>query len=170
MAHVGIQRFSPGHYQEHGAKNRKTGEPVVCEERECMTRIERAKHGWCADDPDYAERCNRHEPDNDDWAEESADTVRPVLLDAEQRYKNRNGDRHHIRPKQWRHDFKTFYGAEYGDGWRDHPVAVQQSGSEDAERDQHGSPDGKSRRHAAFAASAWHQRGQRQDAAFALII
>src|SRR5687768_5164128 len=108
MAHVGIERFSSGHHQEHGTKNSEACKTVLCEEGEGMTGIERAEDGRRSDNPDNAERGNCHKPENDDGTEESADTMRPELLNAEERDENRNSDRHDIRPEQRSHYFKTF--------------------------------------------------------------
>ena len=80
------------------------------------------------------------------------------------------GGRHDIRAEQRRDDFQAFDGAQDRDRRRDHAVAVEQGRSEDAERDEQRPSDRQPRRPAGGAGPARDQRGQREHAAFALVV
>ena len=97
MTHVRVQRFAAGDDEEDGAEHREPGEAVVAEEAERVPRIEGAEHRRRAHDPHDAQRRDRHEPDDHDRTEQSADPVRAVFLNHEQADQNRDGDRHDVR-------------------------------------------------------------------------
>ena len=111
-----------------------------------MPGVERRKNGRRPGDPDDAEGGDRDEPDDHDRAEQPADPVGPEPLNDEQPDQDHHGDRHDVRAKERRHDFETFDGAQHRDRRRDHAVAVEQGGAEDAERDQKRPPDREPRR------------------------
>src|SRR5262245_21100626 len=103
-----------------------------------VNRVNGANHAWIAGDPDHAQAGNGDEPNDDDRTEQAADTVRPILLDDEQRDKNGHRYRYDVRFEEWRRNLKTFHGAKHTDGRRDHAVAVQQRGAKDAKADEDG--------------------------------
>ena len=135
-----------------------------------MPRVERSQNHGLFDDPPDAESGNRREPDDDDGTEESADAMRAVPLNEEEANQNRDGQRHDIRTEQRCGNLETFNRAEHRNRRRDHAVAVQQSGSEDAERNQDRAPFGETSRDSAGPPEAGHQRSQREDAPFALVV
>ena len=64
-----------------------------------------------------------------------------VPLDREHRDQDDDRDRHDVRIEQRRRDLQALDGAEDGDRRRDHAVAVQQRGAEDAHAGRaHGQP------------------------------
>ena len=64
------------------------------------------------------------------------DQVRAVLLDREDADQKPHGERDDVRIEHRRRDRQPFDGAEHGDRGRDHPVAIEQRGAEDAEQDE----------------------------------
>ena len=106
------------------------------------------------------------EPDDHDRAEQAADAVRAVALDQRRdptRMTTVIGTTYAL--EQRRRDLEPLDRAEDGDRRRDHAVAVEQRGAEDAE--QRRAPTSAARR--PFAGGR-EQRGQREDAAFALVV
>ena len=79
---------------------------------------------------------DHQEPSDHDRPEQSADTVRAVLLDREDANDDRHGDRDHVGLEQRRGHLEALDRAEHGDRRRDHAVAVEQSGAEDAQEHQ----------------------------------
>ena len=89
MSHVRIERFPTGHDEKHRAENREAGEAVRGKERDGVARVEGAEHGRQAHDPADAQYRKHDEPHDHDWTEESADTVRAVLLNQKESDQNR---------------------------------------------------------------------------------
>src|SRR5262245_14894735 len=73
VAHVGIQRFAPGHDEEHGAQYDESSPAIGVEETKRVARIEGFEDVKVGDDPAQAEHGDGHEPDNHDWSEQLAD-------------------------------------------------------------------------------------------------
>src|SRR5262245_64129624 len=115
MPHVGIQRLAARNREEHGAKHGHAADAVRLEIANRVNRIHGANDPWITGDPDDAECANGDEPDDDDWAEETADPMRAVLLNHEQRDEDRNRYRHHIRLEERCGDLKALDGAEHAD-------------------------------------------------------
>ena len=170
MSHVRVQRLSAGDDEEHGAKHREPGQAVVAKEAVGMPRIESPQHRRRPHDPHDPQRCNRHKPQDHDRAEQPADPVGAVLLNHEEPDENHDGDRHDIRLEQRRHDFETLDGAKHRNGRRDHAVAIEQRRSEDPERNQNRSADGKPCGSAGRTGAPRDERRQGQDAPFALVV
>ena len=105
-----------------------------------------------------------------DRTEEAPDPVRAVLLNEEQPDQDRHGHWHHVRLKQGRGDFETLDRAQHGDRRRDHAVAVEQRGSEDAERDQDWPARGEPWASTAANRPSRNQGGQREHSAFTLVV
>jgi len=56
--------------------------------------------------------------------------VRAVLLNREYADENHHRRWNDVGLEQRCHGLETFDGAEHGDGWRDHAVAIKQRGAE----------------------------------------
>ena len=91
------------------------------------------------------------------------DPVGAVPLNREHTDDDGHRDRHDVRFEQWRRHLEPLDRAEHRDGRRDHAVAVEKRGAEDAHQDE----DRPSR---SISRSRRQQRGQGEDAAFALVV
>ena len=125
--------------------------------------IDRRQDDRLPDDPADAEQRNHREPDRHDRSEQAPDTVRAVALYRKDGNENHDSDRHDVRFEQRRRDGQTFDRTEHRDGWRNHAVAIQQCGADDAKEDEH-------RARTAPSVAGRDQRGQREDAALALVV
>jgi hypothetical protein len=128
-----------------------------------VVRTDRAQDFGVAHDKRHAGGADRDEPHEHDPAEHHADLVRAEALDPEQRDQDHRRDRHDQIAEPRALLGETFDRAEHGDRRRDHAVAVEQAGAEQREQDRHG----ESR---AFLLAMIDERGERQDAAFALVV
>ena len=115
-------------------------------------------------DAPHPERRQDGEPYQHDRTEHAADHGGAAALNQEKADQQHQRDRHDIRLEQRGRDLETLDRAQYRDRRRDHAVAVEQRG---ADQPRHHDP-----QIAPLAAMrrAQHQRGQRQQAAFAAII
>ena len=135
VPHVCIERFPTGDDEKHRAQHGEPDIAIGAEERDGVTRIERARTAGSRTIhtmPSTARTANQMSM----IGPKSSATVRRTSESRTAR-QNRNGDWHDIRLEQWRGDLETLDRAEDGDRWRDHAVAVEQRRPEDAERDQH---------------------------------
>ena len=130
-----------------------------------MQGIQRADHRRFPNDPTDAETRDRHEPDDHDRSEQTPHAVCAVFLKQEQQEENGDRHRHDVRREERRLDLQALDGAEHADRGCNHAVAVEQRSAEDAERNQHGRRLARRR----FSRRG-HQRGEREDAAFALVV
>ena len=136
---------------------------VRAKERERVTRVDRGEHHGVIHEPDHAKDGDHQEPADHDWTEESADAVSAVPLNREDPDEDGHRDRHDVGLEQGRGDLEPFDRAEHRDGRRDHAVAVEQRRAEDAQQDEQ-------RPAWSTSGSGRKQCGQRQDAAFALVV
>jgi len=136
MAEVGVQRFATGDGQKYSAQHEQTALPVARQEVHAVPRVDGREHGWRVNDVAHAERGDGHEPHERDWTEYGPDDARTALLNHEQPDQDCDRDRHDERFQARRRNLEAFYGAQDGDGGRDHAVAVEQCGTEHAQEDQ----------------------------------
>ena len=170
MSHVRVERFAARDDQEHGAKHREPGKSVDEEEADRVPRIEGAQHGRRTHDPDDAQNAIVTNQTTMIGTEQPPDAVRAVLLNQKEPDQNHDRHRHDIGLKQGRRHFQPFDRTEHRDGRRDHAVAIEQRGSEDAERNQQRPPDGQPCRTAGRTGSGRYERGQREHAPLALVV
>ncbi len=163
VSHVGVQRLSAGDYEEHRAQHRKSVEPMLGEERDRVPRVEGGKDDGLANGPDNAQHREHNKPENHHGAEEAPDAVGAMPLNREDADEDGDGRRHDIGIEQGRSHLQPFHGSQHGDGRSDHAVTIEQGGAKDAQQDQDPA-------HAVAGVPLRQQRGQRQDAAFALVV
>src|SRR5207253_6009925 len=112
-----------------------------------------------ADDVHQTENGDHREPEQHHRSEHGPDPRGTESLKEEKRNEHDDRDRYDVWSEDRRGHFQPFDGTEHGDGGRDHSVAVQQSGSEKTEADEHRA-----------AATGPDQRHQGQDSALAAIV
>ena len=128
-----------------------------------MARVDGRQHDRLQAEPVHAEPGEHEEPQHHHRTEQAPDAVRPLLLDGKHANQNDHRDRHHVRFDHRRGDLQPFDGAEHRNGRRDHAVAVEERGAEEPQQHQH-----RPLRH--VAGTGRQQRGERQDATFAVVI
>src|SRR5262245_55434462 len=102
-----------------------------------------------------------NEPNQRHRAEECRDPSRAARLKREQQHQNEYGQRHHVRLECRRGDLEALDRGEHRQGRRDHGVAVEQRGADDAAQ-----YDGTR----ALTQGTLGQRHQRERAAFPFIV
>ena len=127
-----------------------------------IDRAERGQHAGLVQDVDDAQHRERRKPHAHDRPEQRADEFSAAPL-KEKNAQDDNRDRHHVMLELRRDDVETFDRAENRDGGRDHAVAVEQRGREDAE---HGHEIGGAR----ILGQIRDEREQREASAFAAIV
>ena len=127
-------------------------------------RADGGQDARCPHDPEQPEQADHDEPHQHHRAEDVADEIGPLALDQEQTDQDRDGDGNDHRRERGRVDLETFDGAEHRDRRRDHAVAVEQRGADQADDEQRGAP-APARR-----VPGVKQREQRDDAALAVIV
>ncbi len=164
MSHVGVERFAPGHHQEHRSQDEEAVPAVVAEERDRVERVYRRKHSRVRSDRDDAQDREGREPQHHDRAEDRAHAGGAVALHQEEAHEDEDGKRKNIGLEERGRDRETFERAQDGDRRSDHAVAVQEGGAEDAHPE-----DGEMAGHAVFRVRP-DQREEREDAAFAAVV
>ena len=134
---------------------------VLAEEEHRMPGIDRRQHNGISDEPHDAEDRQHHEPHDHDRTEHPPDAIGAMPLDGEDPDQDHHGNGHDVRVEQRRRDLQPLDCAEDGNGRRDDAVAVQEARPENPQEDQRRPPE---------ALARGQQRGQREDAAFALIV
>ena len=133
MPEVGIKRLGAGDGEEHHAKRNQSDDAVLQQEIDAIERIKRPQHARIVSDPEQARQRDGHEPDQHDRAEQSRDLRRAARLCSEQNKQDDYSQRHDIFVKRRRHDIDTFDGGQHRQGWRDHGIAIEQRGADNAE-------------------------------------
>jgi hypothetical protein len=173
VTHVGVERFAAGNGQHHRAQHREPAPSVHGEEAERPAWVHRHEHARHLHDPDDAEHDERHKPGHHDRPEQDANDVRSEALHHEQPDDDRKRDRQHERSEGRCLHRQPFDRAQHRDGGRDHAVAIQQRRAEDAEQHQEWASRREGRRVARWRlipSSRQHERGERQDASFAVVV
>jgi hypothetical protein len=164
VAHVGVQRLGARHGQHHPAERHERRVAVIDEELRAIGRRERAQDARVLDHLVQPGDRQHREPERHHGAERPPDGVRPEPLDGEQHGEDRDRDRQHQRLEARIHDLEPFDRRQDRDRRRDHAVAVEQRGAEDAERHEQ-----RLRRPAPCRLSL-DQRDQRHDPALAVVV
>ncbi len=164
VAHVGVQRLGARQRQHHGAQGNEGNEAVIHQEGRRVQRIERGQDGWRLDDVDHAHAGQRGKPQHHDGGKIAADAGRAVRLYRIQRHQHHHRQRHHIRTEGGRGHFQALDRRQHGNGRRNHAVAIEQGGAEDADHHQREMPARQA------ADGRQHQRHQGHDAALAAVI
>ena len=163
MAHVRVERLAAGDDQEHRAQHGEAVPSMLAEERERVTRIDRGQNDGLPNHLAIPSTRDHDEPHHHDRTEQAPDAVGAVTLNREHPDQNHDRDRHHVRIEERRRDLEPFDRAKHRDRRRDHAVAVEQRRTEDAQEDEHGPA-------RPVALALRQQGGQREDAAFALVV
>jgi hypothetical protein len=163
VSHVGVQRLAARDHQKDRAEHGEPVPPMVAEERECVSRIDRRENDRLTCQGHEPEHRDDGEPRHHDRAKQSPDTMRAVALDREHGNQNHNRDRHDVRIEQRCRELEPLDGSENGDRRSDHAVAVEQRRTEYAHQDE-------SRPVRAAPIVLRQQSGQRQNATFTLVV
>ena len=161
MAEIGVERLATGHRQEHRAERDQPDVAVLGNERDGVVRIDRREHARIVADVQHADNRDGDEPHHHHGAEERGDPRGAAPLHREQRDQDDDRERHHVVLEGGRRELQPFDRREHRDRRRDHRVAEEHRGADDAEH-QH------ERR--APADRAERERGQRQRAALAVVV
>jgi hypothetical protein len=163
VAHVGIQRFAAGHRQNDGTEGEESQPRMGADETDGIERIEGKQNSGVLGNFERAENTENGEPADHDRTEQLADSAGAMALDEEQPGKYDEGNRDDVGLERRGDDLQAFDCREYGDCRRDHAVAVEQGGGEDAEQ---GNDPGQAR----TLGFLGHQRQQRQRTALTPIV
>jgi hypothetical protein len=164
MAHIGVQRLGAGHREKHRAQHQKTAPRRVRQFGDAVERVDRQEDARLLHDPPDPERRQNGEPHQHDRAEQTADRRGALALDHEKPDQQEERDRDHVGLEQRGRDLQPLDSAQHRDCRGNHSVAVKQRGA-----DQAGRHDPEIAL-AVPAGRAQHQRGQRQQAAFAAVV
>ena len=126
-----------------------------------IERIDRGKHARVVGDVDDARNADGDEPKQGDGAEHRCNLACPEPLHGEQDREDQQRQRHDVGIEGRGHHFDALDRRKHRDCGRDHRVAEEQRGAENAD---HEYPD----RPAAEAPA--HHRDQRQDPALAVVV
>ena len=163
VPHVGVQRLPTSDHQKDRAQREERLHRLVLEEADGPHRIDGLDDLWRMHDVAQAEQRDHREPHDHDRPEHSADGTGAALLHAEQTDEDGHRDRDDPALERGRHLVEALHRAEHGDGGGDDAVAIEQRGTEHPEADQQAGLD-----HRALALH--HQAGERQDAAFTMVV
>ena len=161
LPHVGIERFSTRHTQDHRSQSQECQHGFTAEETHCIHRVNRRNDLRGLDQASKAEYSNRDEPDEHHWTEGCTHLPGPMPLHHKQRDKNHHGDWHNPRSQPRINELKPFNGRQHGNGRGNHAVAVEQRRTQDAQAHDE-------------LSTVLHlrnrERSERHDAAFAIIV
>ena len=165
VAHVRVERLGAGD-REHDRREREERDREVAEqEARRVGRRQRLQDLRVVGDAADAARADRDEPDRHHRPEQAPDRAGAEPLHEEERDDDRGGDRHDQVAERRRGDVHSLDRREHRDRRRDHAVAEEERGAEDAERRQR-----ELRPAPARNAAAPDQRDQRQDPALAVVV
>jgi len=133
---VGVERFGAGDAQHDGAEGDEGHRRLSEQEQDRVVRRERLEDRRVVADVHQAEHGEHHEPDHHHGPEQLADLGRAVALEQEERGEHHEGDRHDPVVQSRRRDGQALDRAEHRDRRRDHAVAEEDRGAEDAEKEQ----------------------------------
>ena len=136
--------------------------PPSARNRKPCARVERRQNRGMTQDAGDPEHRERAEPDQHDRPEDRPDSGGPAALRGEEQHQDRDRERNHEGPELRLHDGQPLERTQHRDRGRQHAVGVEQRRSEQSERDQ------QQARPAADLAV--HQRHEREDPAFALVV
>ena len=161
MSEIGVKCLCPGDDQEHGAQRNEADDAVGCEEFNAVRRIECPEHRGILHDMPNSGDGDSSKPDQHDRAEECGHSGRAARLKREEHHQNERGKWHHVRLESRSGDLESLNRGEHGKRRRNHRVAIEQRGTDDAAQHQGAR---------AFAKGTLCQSHQRQRAAFTVIV
>ncbi len=161
VTEIGIERLAAGHGEKYRAQRHQSDRPVRKQEMNGVPGIDRGQHRRVVADMNEAHHRKRGEPDNHDRPEGRCDARRAAALDREQHDQDENRQRHHIVLERRRCELETFDRGQHRNRRRDHGIADEHRGADDAQRQQ---------RPASAAQRTLTQRHQRKRAALAVIV
>ena len=164
VAHVGVQRLGAGDGEHDAAERDERLVAVVEEELGAVVRRQRAEDLGVLERPHEPGEREHREPDDHDRPEEPADRAGPEALDGEQPGQHDQRDRDDELLEALVDDLEALDRRQHRDRGRDHAVAVEQRGAEDAEQDE------RDLRAAAAQVRALDQRDQGHDPALAVVV
>ncbi len=171
MAHIGGQCFGAGYRQEHSAQHEQPDNAVSQQEADPVAGDQHAEDGRFVGDMINAEACQRQKPQHANGAEQLRNARGAARLDQEQ--PDQNGDRERdngVFAEQCfgaRNRLQALDRRQHRKRRRDDCITVEERSARPAERERNGRACASSLR---FAQRASRERGQRQHAAFALIV
>src|SRR5579871_4611002 len=165
MPHVGVHGLRARERQKGGAEHGEgDAGSHMGEIKHGMMRADRREDGWTLNNAPEAEHGNRQEPDEHDRPKNVAHELRSLSLHQEQGDQDRDGNGNDHRCQGRRVDLQTLDRAEHRDRRRDHAIAIEQGGTDQADDEQRGA------RASARGMPCIQQREQRDDTALAAII
>ena len=164
VAHVRVQRLGARDREHHRAERDERDVAVVEQEADPVGRRDRLQDLGLLDDLVQPGDGEDREPSSHHRPEQAPDRARPEALGGEQHGQDRERERHDELVQRRLDDFDPLDRREHRDRRRDHAVAVEQRGAEDAERDEH------DLRGAALEPDVPDQRDQGHDPALALVV
>ena len=163
MAHVGIERLGARDRQHDCTKREECGKRIAGQKSERVGRIEGRQDRRVACNLHRSEQRQHREPQANHRTEQNADAGGPVPLDREQPDEDCERERNHERLERGRHHFEPLDCGEHRNRRRDHAVAVEHRRAEYSENDE---PPAS----ASIGEPARDERGERHDAAFAIVV
>ncbi|MPM32406.1 hypothetical protein SDC9_78968 [bioreactor metagenome] len=164
VAHVGIERLGTRHAQHHRAQDDEAHHRVVEDEAQRIVRAQAHQNAGVLVDVPQPQQPDADEPHQHHRAKELADARRAAFLQHEQCNQHHHGERNNALGKVRRDDLQPLDGRQHRDCRRDHPVAIEQAGAEDADHHQHGAQPG-------FVLHRLRRQGQHGDEpAFAVVV
>src|SRR5581483_5828829 len=134
---VGVERLGTCDREHDRPQHEEAVHAVAREESDAPARVDgpqdRGVGRLLPDDVREPEPADRDEPDQHRRAEEAGDAGRAEPLHREEAREERDRDRHHERLEGVGRDRETLDGGEHRDRGRDHAVAVEERGPQDAE-------------------------------------
>ena len=165
MTHIGIKGLSSGHAQNNRTQNEESDKWLPGNELQSMQWIQCQQNIGAIDDLRHTQRADGDEPQQHDWAEKPADSGCAFFLEQKQRQQNSQREGNQVMLEGFGGDFQAFHRRQHGNGWRDHPVAIKQAGTGNAQKQEHG---------AQFGIAAVHdtrnQCQHRHQSAFAVVV
>ncbi len=161
MAQVGVQCFGAGNGEKYGAERDEADHAVSRQETHPVARIESQENFGLADNRNDAGNCDGDEPQRGDGTEEGSHFGGSGGLHGKQRHQNHHRERHDVWIEGGRCDLEAFDRGEHRQRRRDHRIAIEQRGADDA-AEHHGAR--------ALAERALGQCHQRERAAFAAVV
>ena len=138
MPHVGVERFGSRDAQEHAAEHQERREAARSNEAKAVERVHGDEHGWIVPDAGQPENRERQEPETHHGTEGLADALGPERLDGEQADEDHDGRGQHVRLERGCDHVQAFQRGQHRDRRGHCAVAVDERGSEQAQRDDQG--------------------------------
>jgi len=164
VPHVGVQGLASGDGQEHGPQHQESRPAVAGKQLHALPRRKTRQHRGFLDDLAQAQQGQGQEPGHHDGAEDPSDLLGAVALGTEQGHQDPHGDRQDVGLEEGGGHIQAFDRAEDRDRRRDHPVPIEQRGTEQAQHHQDSEPPGRT------GAGLANQRGQGQDPALPVMV